>query len=139
MVKELSSKTAPFGVKIISILGIVVSILGILAAIIMFIASFFPSNDPNAGLWVIIVPMILIFFLPTLIFSIFLLKLKNWARIVIIVFGFLSIFQSLVMGLPLLIMSFNLFVFLTFIVPVIISLIITLYLLLNKNVKEAFK
>lgn len=139
MVKELSNKTAPLGVKIISISGIIVFSLGVIWGIIVTIMSFFPSNDSYAGFDIFAAPLLLMTLLPILIFSIFLLKLKNWARIVIIVFGFLNIFNFII-SLPILIhIGFNWFVLLINIIPFLISLVVSLYLLLNKNVKEAFK
>jgi len=141
------------GVKVISIIGIVISIALLFIGIYLIISGF-SVNTSESVVGRVFGPIILMFSIPQLVFCTFVLKRKNWARIALGVF-------TLIGGGALI--SFVQFALLTFMVSqvnenqqnqildlyksiqpmagfIIFGLLILVfwYLLFNKKVKEAF-
>lgn len=143
----------PKGVKIISILGIIISIVLLFIGICLTISGF-GVNTSEAAVGRVWGPIILVLSILQLIFCVFTLKRKNWARIAFGVFaligggtliGFLRLAlltfmvsisnenqQNQILDLYRSIWSISGFIILG------IMAFVFWYLLFNKKVKEAF-
>ena len=147
--KPTRKKEIPLGVKIISILGFIGAILLAIIGIFMIIGGIFilashvvipfpsevPANVINLintflGPGLIVIGLIFLVFAAIGYFiSMGLLRLKNWARIVVIVLSILGAVSSL---------SSILFGGFGQIVPFVIQAVIAIYLIFSEKVKKAF-
>ena len=145
----IRKKEIPLGVKIISILGFIGAAFLAISAILIIIGGIFvivshvvlpfPSevsaNVINAfnmflGPGLIVIGLIFLVFAAIGYFiSMGLLRLKNWARIVVIVLSILGAVSSL---------SSILFGGFGQIVPFVIQAVIAIYLIFSEKVKKAF-
>lgn len=115
----------PTGVRVIALLNYISSILGILSLLFMFLILKGPMMI-IAGIFTV---PIIIGSLLTFLIGRGLYRAKNWARVLLIVLGIISLILSLLSvgkgGVGV-------------IVGIVINILITGYLLFNKNVKAAF-
>jgi hypothetical protein len=119
-------KTLPLGIKLISILQILIAGLFIIFGIIWI-------NTIFKGVAVILLVLGAI----GIALSIFLLKKKNWARIAFGIIYLIIAFNYLA-SIPFLFSFGLLYTFFTFLL-ISLSGFLSYYFLLNNNVKEAFK
>jgi hypothetical protein len=158
MEENINISVLPKGVKIISILGIILSIPFIFIGLWLTASGFLARDllvgpDPSAFLGVVFGPICLVPSVATLVFCIFTLKRKNWARIALGVFTLISggaIIGLVNLGLVglLMVLGQNKFFGLVSANPVsglvrgiffpVLTIFIFWYLLFNKKVKEAF-
>lgn len=132
---QAKEKKLPLGAKIIGGLWLVFSIY----SIVMSLFNFIKGNNPLI-LSLFIIPSILAFSV-IIVFSVFYFKRKNFARLALVIIGILA---SIYLG-PTFFIGLLMY-FENWVVPVILTILIfgvilcsSIYLLFNKNVKEAFK
>jgi hypothetical protein len=140
MIEE--TKVIPIGVKVISIIGIILGGIGLLLTPIFLLAASF-SGGPNSsisnaeavfGLIILILPSILIILL-----SIMLLKIKNWARITFVILFLLIAILTIADQSKLFQQWMDLGALYYINLPLaFVGLIISGYLIFSKKVKEAF-
>ena len=139
----MANKEIPIGVKIISILGYLSAVFGVIMSILLVtregVYTYMSNIIPFSGLY-----LSFAFFLDSLVFMIFgilaffiamgLWKAKSWARTIAIIISFLRTIIALIFltltDLPIVAISL--------IIGIVINLIISFYLMFDKNVKNAF-
>jgi len=135
--QQVTIKEVPIWVKIISVLYYMGGVFGIIGGVLLLVgASFIDSlfsqiSEFTLGSTMMIIGIItLVFGILDIFIGMGLWKTKNWARVVVIFFGFIGI----LMGIFITVKSG----FLSAVVVFIMNLLIVGYLLFNKKVKEAF-
>lgn len=147
---KVKSNNFPNGVKIISAIGIILSIILIFVGSFLIINSFSKIGVAFKGF-----PIGIMLLLPSiiaLIFSIFMLKKKNWARIALGIFAlmggtFMLGSIQFILLMPLIILAGDNQEFINFFHSIdsmtgniifVLMVFVFWYLVFNKKVKEAF-
>ena len=133
----------PVGVKVISIIGIILGAIGLVLAPVFLLAAAFGHSSSSGGmssaesifaLIIFILPAIFIIFL-----SVMLLKRKNWARWIITILFLIAAVLTLADQSKLFQQWMDLGAVYYINIPMtIFGLIISGYLIFSKKVKEAF-
>ncbi|HTY43636.1 MAG TPA: hypothetical protein VMC80_00120 [Patescibacteria group bacterium] len=141
-----SKKQVPALVKVLAIFGFIGTVLNVISGLILLLAggliNMFLALVPSLAsisavlneMSMIIGGSILGFAVLNFFMSRGLLKGQNWARILTVIFGFMAITGSIV-GIVML--GINYYIYMGG--SLFISLLITIYLVFSKKVKQAFK
>lgn len=141
--------------NLVKTLGIIFLIVSIIISIILFIYSFYtikyyPAYSNNVHINYVLLPISLIYAVLSIISFIGIIKLKNWGRMLAVIF---SIIISIMIVVALILVILNPMtshgvklyfsnVDSSIIIPIIVFIyyfLFALYLILNKKAKEIFK